>query len=133
VYTLEERMKAVSLYFKRGRNSPAVRRKLGYPSKKALKLWVKEYESTGALHDRYRPRKPKYSEEQKQAAVRYYLEHGRNLQRTIRAMGYPNKATFRQWLDEALPDRKGLHSKRKLPPKVELTDEQKDAAVVDLG
>ena len=48
-------------------------------------------------------------------------------------MGYPNKATFRQWLDEALPDRKGLHSKRKLPPKVELTDEQKDAAVVDLG
>ena len=49
MYTLEERMKAVSLYFKRGRNSPAVRRKLGYPSKKALKLWVKEYESTGAF------------------------------------------------------------------------------------
>lgn len=133
MYTLEERMKAISLYFKWGRNSAAVRRELGYPSKKALKLWVKEYESTGSLHDRYRPRRPKYSEEQKQAAVQYYLEHGRNLQRSIRALGYPHKATFRQWLDEALPDQKGLHSKRRLEPKVELTVEQKEAAIVDLG
>ena len=56
VYTLEERMKAVELYLKWGRNSAAVRRELGYPSKKALRLWVKEYESTGSLHDGYRPR-----------------------------------------------------------------------------
>ena len=56
MYTLEERMKAVELYLKWGRNSAAVRRELGYPSKKALRLWVKEYESTGSLHDGYRPR-----------------------------------------------------------------------------
>ncbi len=133
MYTLEERMKAVELYLKWGRNSAAVRRELGYPSKKALRLWVKEYESTGSLHDGYRPRKPRYSEEQKQAAVKHYLEHGRNLQRSIRALGYPNKATFRQWLDKALPEQKGLHSKRRLEPRVELTTEQKQAAIVDLG
>jgi putative transposase len=62
VYTLEERKKAVELYLKWGRNSAAVRRELGYPSKKALKLWVKEYESSGTLHEKYRPRKPKYPE-----------------------------------------------------------------------
>ncbi|MGI6662176.1 MAG: DNA alkylation repair protein [Bacillota bacterium] len=80
----------------------------------------------------YRTRKPRYSEEQKQAAIKYYLEHGRNLQRSIRALGYPNKATFRQWLDEALPARQGLHSKRRPEPRVELTSEQKQTAVVDL-
>ena len=51
----------------------------------------------------------------------------------IRALGYPNKATFRQWLDKALPEQKGLHSKRRLEPRVELTTEQKQAAIVDLG
>ena len=65
--------------------------------------------------------------------MKHYLEHGRNLRRSIRALGYPNKGTFRKWLDEVLPDREGLHSKRRLEPKVELTVEQKQAAVVDLG
>ncbi len=46
MYTLEERMKAVELYLKWGRDSAAVRRELGYPSRKALRLWVNEYETT---------------------------------------------------------------------------------------
>lgn len=50
MYSLEERMKAVDLYFKYGGSSAAVRRELGYPSKRALKLWVGEYKSTGLLH-----------------------------------------------------------------------------------
>ncbi len=133
MYTLEERMKAVQLYLKWGRDSAAVRRELGYPCRKALRLWVKEYETTGSLHNGYRTRKPRYSEEQKQAANKYYLEHGRNLQRSIRALGYPNKAPFRQWLDEALPDRQGLHSRRRPEPRVELTSEQKQTAVVALS
>lgn len=133
MYTLEDRMKAISLYLKWGRNSAAVRRELSYPSKKALRLWVKEYEIAGSLHDEYHPRKPKYSVEQKQAAVKHYLEHGRNLRQSMRTLGYPNKGTFRKWLDEAVPDREGLHSKRRLEPKVELSVEQKQAAVVDLG
>jgi len=65
VYTLEDRMRAVNLYFKYGGNSAAVRRELGYPTKNALKQWVREYKTTGTLHDGYRPRVAKYSEEQK--------------------------------------------------------------------
>ena len=132
MHTLEDRMRAINLYFKYGRSSAAVRRELGYPSKGALRLWVKEYESSGVLHDGYRGRPPKHSKEQKQTAVDYYLQHGRNLRRTIRALGYPNRETLGQWLDEAIPDRRGLRTGRSLRPKVEFTCEQKQEAVLDL-
>ncbi len=133
MYSLEDRMKAVQLYFKYGGGSAAVRRELGYPSKRTLKLWVREYKTTGVLHEKYcGVRRPKYSKEQKQAAVDYYLEHGRNLRRSIDALGYPNRETLRQWLDEAIPDRQGLRGRRSLGPKVELSCEQKEEAVLDL-
>lgn len=92
--TREDRMKAVSLYLylKWGRNSAAVRRELGHPSEGALRLWVEEFEVTGLLHDRYSHREPRCSEEQKQAAAEHYLEHGGNLQGSIRALGTPAKA-----------------------------------------
>jgi transposase-like protein len=73
VYTLEDRMKAVNLFFKYGGNSAAVRRELGYPSRRALREWVKEHEATGMLHAGYGIRSPKYSEPQQRAAVDYYL------------------------------------------------------------
>lgn len=70
VYSLEDRMKAVELYVKSRGGSAAVRRELGYPSKRALKLWVGEHETAGVLRvERCGIRRPKYSEEQKQAAV----------------------------------------------------------------
>ena len=104
MYSLEDRMKAVSLYFKYGGSSATVRRELGYPSRKSLRLWVREYKATGVLHEGYSgARKPKYSNEQKQVAVDYYLEHGRSLRGTIRELGYPHRETLKQWLDEALP------------------------------
>ena len=133
MYTLEDRMKAVNLFFKYGSSPAAVRRELGYPTKNALKQWVREFKATGTLHDGYRgTRRRKYSEEQKQAAVDYYLQHGRSLRRSIKALGYPNRETLRQWLDEAIPDRRGLRGRRSLQPKVELTSEQKEEAVLDL-
>ena len=126
VYSLEERMKAVSLYFKYGCSPAAVRRELGYPTKNTVKQWAREFRATGALHERsHRNRHgSKYSEEQKQVAVDHYLQHARNQRRTIAALGYPNRETLRQWLDEALPDRRGLRSKRRLQPKGEFTPEQ---------
>ena len=132
MYTLEDRTKAVNLYFRYGGNSAAVRRELGYPSRRALRVWVKEYEVAGALHARYGTRSPKYSEQQQRAAVDYYLEHGRSLQGTLRALSYPSRGTLRQWLDEAIPDRRGLRGRGSLQPKVELTPEQKEEAVLDL-
>ena len=132
VYTLEDRMKAVNLYFKYGGSPAAVRRELGYPTKNTVKQWAREFKATGVLHERSRPHRSRYSVEQRQAAVDYYLEHGRNMNRTARALGYPHQATLKEWLDEALPERCGLHSTGLPVPKVELTLEQKQAAVVEL-
>ena len=69
----------------------------------------------------------KFSPEQKKAAVKYYLEHGRNLSRTIRALGYPSRETLRSWCDELLPDRR----KRRVGG-IGFTPEQKKEAVFAL-
>lgn len=55
---------------------------------------MEEFETTGALHAGYRARPPRYSDQQKQAAVDHYLQHGRSLQRTINALGYPIRLTL---------------------------------------
>ena len=133
VYSLEDRTKAVDLYFKYGGNVAAVVRGLGYPGKNTLRQWVREYKSAGTLHDGYRDRVVKYSKEQKQAAVDYYLEHRRGLRWTVQALGYPKRESLRQWVNEATPDRHRLRTGRSLQTKVEFTPEQKRAAVLDLG
>ena len=132
MYTLEDRVKAVSLFFKYDGNSAAVRRELGYPSRRALREWVKEHKAAGTLHAGYGIRSPRYPEQQQRAAVDYYLEHGKNLQGTLRALGYPSRGTLRQWLNESIPARQGLRGRGSLQPKVELTPEQKEEAVLDL-
>src|SRR5690606_35766694 len=50
VYSREERMKAVKLYFQYERQVAAVLRELGYPSRDALRRWVAELEATGDVH-----------------------------------------------------------------------------------
>ncbi|MGE5507849.1 MAG: IS3 family transposase, partial [Chitinophagales bacterium] len=132
MYTHADQMKAVKLYLKYNRSSASVRRELGYPSKGALKQWVDEFETTGSLHVGYRVRPPRYSGQQKQAAVDHYLQHGRNLQRTVNALGYPSRHTLDQWLDEAVPDRRKRRTGRAGQNKVKLTRRQKEQAVKDL-
>jgi transposase-like protein len=45
----------------------------------------------------------RYTVEQKQAAVEFYLSHGRNLRRTMRHMGYPSHEVLAAWIDELAP------------------------------
>ena len=132
MYSLKDRTKAVDLYFKYGGSLAAVVRELGYRGKNTLRQWVREYKSAGALHDGYRNHTVKYSKEQKQAAVDYYLEHRRGLRWTVQALGYPKRESLRQWVNEAAPDRHRLRTGRSLQTKVELTSEQKEEAVLDL-
>src|SRR5690606_42134382 len=47
LYSREERMKAVKLYFQYDRQVAPVLRELGYPSRGALRRWVAEVEATG--------------------------------------------------------------------------------------
>ena len=51
MYTYEQRIMAVKLYQKYGRRVAPVIRKLGFPDRHMLVKWVKEYESTGDLHN----------------------------------------------------------------------------------
>jgi putative transposase len=75
-------MKAMELYIKYDLSATAVIRELGYPNRKMLARWYKEYKETGDLHKQYN-KKAKYTPEQKKTAVDYYLEHGRNISRTV--------------------------------------------------
>ena len=126
MYSKEEREKAIKLYIKYGKCAADVIRELGYPDRKTLRNWYKTYLETGMYYEQY-SRRSKYSPKHKKAAVKYYLEHGRNLSRTIRALGYPSRQTLRNWCNELIPDR----CKRRVGG-IKFTREQKKKAVFAL-
>ena len=129
MYSYEERMKAVRLYVEYNHSGAAAVRKLGYPTRRTLREWHKEYVESGDLHAKY-PKRAKYSDEQKREAVEYYLLHGRSISGTIRALGYPCRETLREWIDELFPGLRSvaIRSGRGVP----FSEEQKRAAVIEL-
>jgi transposase InsO family protein/transposase-like protein len=91
--------------------------------------WYKEYKAYGDLHKEI-TRTEKYTEAQKQAALRHYESHGRCASLTIKDLGYPSKTLFKIWLNEAFPDRKKrCVSSRAM---IECPQETKEQAVVAL-
>ena len=129
MYSYEDRIKAVELYVKYDLSAADTIRELGYPDYKTLVQWYKEYQETGGLHRRFN-RHPKYTKEQMQFAVDYYLNHGRNLSRTVRVVGYPSRPTLEEWIDELAPQERKVHIKRSAV--VQFSQEQKRDAVVEL-
>ena len=103
MYSYEDRIRAVELYIKLGKRIRATIRQLGYPTKNSLKDWHREYELRLDLPKAYARPKPKYSQEQKEAAVKHYLEHDRCIAATMRALGYPGRASLTAWIDELHP------------------------------
>jgi len=129
MYSYEDRKKAVELYVKYDLCAANTVRELGYPDRKMLVRWYKEYLKTGRLHERSK-KKSKFTEDQMNVAVSYYLEHGRNITRTIKAVGYPSRATLKGWLDELAP---GEHKTRIIRSGVvQFSQEQKKDAVIEL-
>jgi transposase-like protein len=103
---------------------------LGYPTKNRLIGWYREYVATQGLRAGYRSSRSKFTEEQKQAAVRHYLDHGRCIAFTLRQLGYPGRATLTTWIDE-------LHPSARVPmvgraPNVQHPMQTKKAAVIEL-
>ena len=92
MYSYEDRIKAVELYIKYDLCAADTVRELGYPNRKLLVRWYKEYVETGQLHERSN-KTSKYTNHQMKVAVSYYLEHGHSITRTIRAVGYPSRDT----------------------------------------
>ena len=69
MYSYEDRLRAVRLYIKLGKRVGLTIRQLGYPTKNALKSWHREFEQRLDLPTGY-ARRPKYSQAQKEQAVR---------------------------------------------------------------
>ena len=77
---------------------------LGYPTRQSLKAWYKDYLEHGEIRPPKRQRDPKFTLEMRQAAVDYYLAHGKSLARTMRKMGYPASREYLcDWIDELAP------------------------------
>ena len=132
MYSYEERLRAVKLYIKYDHSLSAVIRELGYPSHQALLQWYREYITQGDLHAecvRHR-RRCKFTMEQRKAAVAYYQEHGQNLARTVKKLGYPSRATLFNWLKEDIG--RATHACHSGAPVVKLQQNQKEQAVIDL-
>jgi putative transposase len=130
MYSYEERMRAVALYIKLGKRVRATLRILGYPTKNSLKGWFREFEAYQELKVTYVRDKPKYTEEQKRAAVDHYFDNGRCMSVTIRALGYPGRDSFHKWIDIFRPgERIRIVGQAQNTPHPE---EFKHAAVVEL-
>lgn len=128
MYSREERLKAIELFIKYDRSAATVIHELGYPSFNLLPRWYAQYleeQESGVIWERYR-HTPKYSEPQQEAAIRHFLDHGRSLARTVRALGYPCRETLRAWC------RDGLKAREKRVISVQYTKEQKLECVLDL-
>lgn len=129
MYSYEDRIRAVELYIKLGRRLRETIRQLGYPTKNALIKWYREYDRHKDLPQRYVRTKPKYSSEQKAAAVAHYVSHNRNIAETMRVLGYPSRDLLTAWIGELAPDsRKRIVGK---PRGILQTHAFKQAAVVE--
>src|SRR3989339_1151930 len=128
MYSYEERKKAIELYIKYDKFASAVIRELGYPTHKMLKTWYLEYQKQGDVH---KPFRLGYTVEQRVSAVTHYLEHGRSLSRTVRAIGYPCRALLGEWVRADLPF--DCHPLKRGRSVVQYTDEQKIDAVVSVA
>ena len=127
MYSYEDRLRAVQLYIKLGKRVGLTIHQLGYPTKNALKSWYREYEQRLDLRAGY-VRPPRYSQAHKERAVEHYLERGRCIAATIKALGYPSRSLLSAWLQEMHP-----HSRtRAVGRSPALTPEAKQSAVIAL-
>jgi putative transposase len=102
MFSYEDRLRAVPLYIKLGKRTGLTIRQLGYPTKNALMSWYREFEGNHDLRAGY-ARRPRYPEADKRRAVDHYLDHGRCIAVTIKALGYSSRALLSAWLQELHP------------------------------
>lgn len=124
-YSMEQRSKAVEMYVRFDRCAADTMRELGYPSsRQSLATWHCERlaEQRDGVTCSPGERYGRCTMERKQAAVDFYLSHGRNLRRTIRHMGHPSREVPAAWIDELAP---GEHRLRVN----EISEEQRKQAV----
>ena len=104
MYSTEQRKLAIETYIKFDLSAADTVAELGYPTRQSLKAWYKDYLEHGEIRPPKRQRDPKFTLEMRQAAVDYYLAHGKSLARTMRKMGYPASREYLcDWIDGLAP------------------------------
>ena len=116
MYSQEQRKLAIETFIKLDYSIADAVAALGFPNRHTLSMWWNEYEATGKIPvGKDHHRKSMYTDEQARNAVKHYLEHGKSLARTMRALGYPKgRETLCGWIDELAP---GERKKRGPNPK----------------
>lgn len=124
MYSYEDKIRAVELYIKLGKRVKVTIRQLGYPTKNALKAWYREHERRGDLAKGFH-RAPKYSMAQQEAAVAHFLHHGRCIDFTRKALGYPCRSVLRSWIYERHPElcQRSVGRSRAVPSPLEVKQE----------
>lgn len=101
MYSLEQRLKAIELYIKYGFCAAVVIRELGYPTEtRTLKSWYLQYKKNGLLKTS-KEIYGRYTDEEKDKAIKFYLEHGKRLRYTVRCLGYPSRELLSSWIKES--------------------------------
>ena len=128
MYSTEQRRVAIETFIRFDHSYADTIAELGYPNRHTLNNWWREYRTTGEVPIAKAIREPRFSEEQKRAAVEHYLSHGRKLKRTMKALGYPKaRMTLCEWIDELAP---GQRKYRGPNPKKDAVPIEKKVQVV---
>ena len=72
MFTEEQKIRAIELYFKYGKKLAPVVRELGYPSKKNLRRWSRSWETGGGEKESIR-HQPRYSDVQNKLPLNIIL------------------------------------------------------------
>ena len=134
MYSYKQRKKAVELYIKFDLVAAPVIRELGYPNRHTLQNWYREYMSKGRLKKKFADGKPHptspYSDTEMKKAVDTYASSGKNINQTIRKLGYPKSPkTLALWISKLRPNAKRICKTGHSP--IEYPQEVKEAAVLD--
>jgi transposase-like protein len=89
MFSTEQRRIAIETFIRFDHSYADTIAELGYPTRHSLRAWCKDYLEHGEVRPPKRQREPESALEMRQAAVDYYLAHGKSLARTMRKMGYP--------------------------------------------
>lgn len=104
MFSTEQRRIAIETFIRFDHSYADTIAELGYPTRHSLRAWYKDYLEHGEVRPPKRQREPKFTLEMRQAAVDYYLAHGKSLARTMRRMGYPASREYLcDWIDEFAP------------------------------
>ena len=95
MFSTEQRKIAIETFIRFDHSYADTIAELGYPTRHSLRAWYKDYLEHGEVRPPKRQREPKFTLEMRQAAVDYYLAHGKS---------YPASREYLcDWIDELAP------------------------------